>query len=115
MNLLNKGGAETLLRRLAQRSMKLGAGTKAQEAVAKLHAYLHERRDHLQYCYARNEGLDVGSGAIESAIDHVVQQRMKRSGMRWKRGGAAAMLALRCAYRSTGGMSALFSKLTAVA
>lgn len=82
---------------------------------SKLHTYLSERKDHLRYCYARNEGLDVGSGAIESAIDHVVQQRMKRSGMRWKRGVAKAMLGLRCAYRSTGGMEALFHQLNEVA
>jgi len=115
MNLLDRGGANTLLRRLAKRSMKLDAGSKEQKAVVDLHRYLSERKELLRYSYARNEGLDVGSGAIESAIDHVVQQRMKRSGMRWKRAGAAAMLALRCAYRSTGGMEAVFDRINEVA
>ena len=34
---------------------------------------------------------------------------MKRNCMRWTRGGAKAMAALHCAYRSTGGMDALFA------
>lgn len=36
------------------------------------------------------------------AVSHVVQQRMKRVGMRWRSAGADAMLALRSIYRSTG-------------
>lgn len=111
MNLLGRGEAATLLRRLVNLSMRLDAGSKQQEAVAALHCYLAERKNHLRYAYARNEGLDIGSGAIESAMDHVIQQRMKRSGMRWKRTGAAAMVGLRCAYRSTGGMNAVFRRL----
>jgi len=42
------------------------------------------------------------AGAIESAADHVVQQRMKRAGMRWSEEGGDAMLALRacvCSHR----------------
>ena len=42
------------------------------------------------------------SAYIESAASHVVQQRMKRVGMRWRAAGADAMLALRSIYRRTG-------------
>jgi hypothetical protein len=37
-------------------------------------------------CYAiyRDQGLPVGSGAVESPAKHLVQQRMKRAGMRWR-------------------------------
>ena len=34
-------------------------------------------------------------GAVESAAKHVVQQRMKRAGTRWRATGGRAMLALR--------------------
>lgn len=110
-NLLHDGRESVLLQRLARLSMGLEAGSPAQEAVAGLHRYLNERRGLLGYCAARQRGLLIGSGAIESAIGHVLQQRMKRSGMRWKRPGAAPMVALRCAYRSTGGMDALFARM----
>ena len=41
--------------------------------------------------------LPIGSGAVESSASHVVQQRLKRAGMRWSFAGAQALLAL-CAY-----------------
>ena len=50
----------------------------------------------------RIAGYYIGSGAVESAVSHVMQQRMKRVGMRWHAAGADAMLALRCVFRSTG-------------
>jgi hypothetical protein len=91
--------------------MTLKAVSKDQEAVAGLYTYLNDRRGSLKYREARNEGLIIGSGAVESAIGHVFQQRMKRSGMRWKHDGAEAMAALRCAYRSHKGLDAVFAKL----
>ena len=41
--------------------------------------------------------LLIGSGAVESAAKHLVQDRMKRAGMRWSRDGGEALLAL-CAH-----------------
>ena len=38
----------------------------------------------------RNAGDQIGSGAVESAVSYVVQQRMKRVGMRWRAPGADA-------------------------
>lgn len=72
-------------------------------ALLALHRYLNDRRPLLDYDRARAAGRHIGSGAIESAVGHVMQQRMKRAGMRWDWPGARAMLALRAAYRSTGG------------
>ena len=43
--------------------------------------------------------MPIGSGAVESAAKHVVQVRMKRSGMRWSDVGGQAILTL-CAYRA---------------
>ncbi len=51
----------------------------------------------MDYPTFRAHGLPIGSGAVESAAKHVVQVRMKRSGMRWSRNGGEALLAL-CAY-----------------
>ena len=47
----------------------------------------------------RLDDLRIGSGAIESAADHVVQRRMQRAGMRWSDTGGDAMLALRARLR----------------
>ena len=56
----------------------------------------------MRYATFRGRGYHIGSGAVESAVRYVVQQRMKRVGMRWRPAGADAMLALRSIYRSTG-------------
>jgi hypothetical protein len=71
-------------------------------AAEGLTRYLTTNRDRMQYQTFRAAGYPLGSGAVESAVSHVVQQRMKRVGMRWRAAGADAMLALRSIYRSTG-------------
>jgi len=65
-------------------------------------AYLERNRERMRYRTFRKLGYDIGSGAVESAIHHVVQQRMKRVGMRWSEGGADPMLNLRALYRTHG-------------
>jgi hypothetical protein len=72
------------------------------QAVEDLQRYLRTNRERMRYRTFREAGYQIGSGAAESAIGHVVQQRMKRSGMRWEAPGADAMLALRSVYRSIG-------------
>lgn len=71
-------------------------------AVEDLSRYLTTNRDRMRYQTFRAAGYATGSGAVESAVSHVVQQRMKRVGMHWRSRGADAMLALRSVYRSTG-------------
>ena len=107
-NLLRDGRVDALLDGLLRKSMRLVPGSKEQQAVADLHSYLNERRESLKYRDARNQGLIIGSGAVESAMGYVLQQRMKRAGMRWHGDGASAMAALRCAYRSSEGLKTVF-------
>jgi hypothetical protein len=71
-------------------------------AVEDLSRYLTTNRDRLRYQTFREAGYAIGSGAVESAVGHVIQQRMKRTGMHLHSAGADAMLALRSVYRSTG-------------
>jgi len=47
-------------------------------------------------CELRQHDLPIGSGAVESAAKHLVQQRMKRAGMRGSDLAARAILDLRC-------------------
>lgn len=73
---------------------------KAAEVRRVERAYFASRVERMDYPSLRLDGLPIGSGAIESAADHVVQRRMKRAGMRWSDTGADAMLALRARLRS---------------
>jgi hypothetical protein len=79
-------------------------------AVLDLHRYLTTNRERMRYQTFRTAGYRIGSGAVESAVSHVVQQRMKRVGMRWRAAGADAMLALRAVYRSTGAWDQLWAR-----
>ncbi len=115
LNQIKSGDADSMLRSVARAGMSQAAGTAAQTALADLHRYLHTRRHLLEYSKTIAQGLPVGSGAAESAIKHVLQLRMKRPGMRWTLPGARRMAALRCAYRSTGGLAAVHGETRRVA
>ena len=56
--------------------------------------------ERMHYPALRLDGLPLGSGAIESAADHLVPRRMKRAGIRWSEAGGDAILALRARLRS---------------
>ena len=62
--------------------------------------YFETNRNRLGYAKAIKNSLPIGSGIIESAGRHIVQQRLKQSGMRWSLPGAQNMLNLRTRHRS---------------
>ena len=68
-----------------------------QTPVRTAHRYLQQRRAHLDYAGTRAQGLNIGSGEIESGHRHVIQQRLKLAGSWWKEPSAEAMLGLRVA------------------
>lgn len=71
------------------------AGNKNKEA-AKLIAYYENNLQRMDYKKYQQMGCGlIGSGAIESAHRAVIQKRMKQSGQRWSKIGAANMLNLR--------------------
>jgi hypothetical protein len=72
----------------------------AAEALRLARGYFAKNAARMRYPLFRLDGLPIGSGAIESAADHVVQRRMKRAGMRWSDAGGDALLALRARLRS---------------
>jgi hypothetical protein len=72
----------------------------AAEVLRVERGYFAKHAERMAYPLFRDDGLPLGSGAIESAADHVVQQRMKRAGMRWSDDGGDALLALRARVRS---------------
>ena len=72
----------------------------AREALESLRSYLSDNSDRVDYPAYRYQHLPIGSGCVESAIGHVLQQRMKRAGMHWQSRGADSMIALRSLFRS---------------
>lgn len=75
-------------------------GRAAREALNSLRSYVTDNQDRIDYPAYRGAHLPIGSGCVESAMNHVLQQRMKRAGMRWRSRGADSMIALRALFRS---------------
>ena len=60
-----------------------------------LYHYIYENRNSINYPDYKANGYFVGSGAIESANKIVLQERLKRSGMRWEPQFAQYLLTLK--------------------
>ena len=76
----------------------LGTGLPAEplEAIKKAITYLEHQRPWIgSYERWRKLGYPVGSGMIERAVALVINRRMKKRGMRWKRVNGTAVVALR--------------------
>lgn len=67
----------------------------AEAPVRGVHQYIHKRKNNMDYAGAKAQGLPIGSGEIESAHRHVIQQRLKVAGAWWTLQNAEAMLQLR--------------------
>lgn len=58
-------------------------------------SYLRRRSQWMQYAHYRTRGLPIGSGVTEACCKTLFTQRVKLSGMRWKRHGLQIVLNLR--------------------
>lgn len=76
----------------------LPAGAEPVVALDEALTYLATQRDWLgDYAAWQAAGEPVGSGMVERAVAVVINWRMKRRGMRWRRTSATAIVALRVA------------------
>jgi hypothetical protein len=71
-------------------------------AIKDLVRYYRTNRKRMRYRAFRRLGLMIGSGFVESAHRHVLQDRMKRAGQHWSRDGGRGMTRLRAMYRTAG-------------
>ena len=87
---LRKSQHEKVLRDLKQFSSKrLGNGT------VNLYTYISNNANNIDYVTYESKGYFIGSGAIESGNKTILQDRLKRAGMRWNVATAQAMLSLK--------------------
>lgn len=91
------GGAEEIIRELE--GYRAHARKRVVDAVGPLLVYLEGKKHRMRYDEYLRQGYMIGSGAIESAVRSVMQQRCKLSGQRWGN-GAQAVLNIRAVYLS---------------
>ncbi|QTE23314.1 UPF0236 family transposase-like protein [Polaribacter cellanae] len=70
------------------------------EKLRQLVGYYNNHEKRMQYHVFKEKGLQIGSGAIESAHKDVLQKRLKLSGQRWTKKGLQQMAQLRVVYKS---------------
>lgn len=93
LRLLWEQGADGLLPWLRATTASTPQGA---EALERERGFFVRHAARMAYPTFRQQGLPIGSGAVESAAKTLVQQRLKRAGMRWSEAGAHAILQLRC-------------------
>ena len=71
------------------------AGGSMEHPLYRLAGYLENRQGQLDYAAARQQGLPIGSGAVEGGHRHVIQNRLKLPGAWWKEATVNPLLALR--------------------
>lgn len=97
---LRKGQIDALFASLQKHRAaipKRGPGTKSRRArVDKAIGYLTANRERLRYDELLKVDMDIATGAVEGAVNHVVGLRLDGSMMRWTMRRANHVLALRC-------------------
>lgn len=63
--------------------------------IRRVLGYFRRFRSQMNYAELAANDIPIGSGVQEAACKTLVTQRLKRSGMRWRRAGGQAMLTLR--------------------
>lgn len=93
--LKRSGGAGRVLHSAAAMRSRLGLHKSHQAEFERACNYLRNQRRFINYDEYKRLGLPIGSGVTEAACKTVFTQRLKLSGMQWKRGGAQIILRLR--------------------
>jgi hypothetical protein len=73
-----------------------------EDVVRTVRAYVVEHSARMDYPAFRARLFPLGSGAIESTVKNIMQQRQVLAGMRWTREGAHWVVNLRAVHRSVG-------------
>jgi hypothetical protein len=95
-----EGNVSQVVKGVGQSATKRGIKGDKREIIDSALGYLYANRDYMHYDRYLAEGLPIASGAVEGACKNLVKDRMERSGMRWKKPTAEAVLKLRALYLS---------------
>lgn len=93
--LLKPGGVNRVLHSAAALRDQVGLKGTARVAFTKAYRYLRKRMKYMKYAAYRRVGVPLGSGVTEAGCKTVYTERLKLSGMRWKKTGAQTILNLR--------------------
>jgi hypothetical protein len=87
------GFAKKLLNEFCSEAEKLPV--KKRGELQKVITYFQNHYKQMNYARQIKDGMPIGSGVTEAACKELIKQRLCNSGMRWKEGGASAVIAIR--------------------
>ncbi len=93
--LLQPGGHGRVLRSISKMFELYGVKAACRVEAKLAERYLRRYRRFRNYAQMKSLGYSIGSGIVESACKQIVSERMKLSGMRWKKQGAQKVISLR--------------------
>jgi hypothetical protein len=94
--LLQEDEAKTVIANISLMTCK----GKAKQGQRTILTYYENNLKRMNYKTYRDQGLLIGSGPMEAAHRHVIQQRMKLSGQRWTIQGAQQVANLKVTNKS---------------
>jgi len=94
---LKRGNIEAIEQMLVELKDKQNLAER-KEFVGDRLKYFMNNQEKMRYEKFKEQGLCIGSGAIESANKYVVQRRLKLQGMKWNEDNANYMVHLRAEY-----------------
>ena len=94
--LLQEDEAKTVIANISLMTCK----GKAKQGQRTILTYYENNLKRMNYKTYRDQGLLIGSGPMEAAHRHVIQQRMKLSGQRWTTQGAQQVAKLKVTNKS---------------
>src|SRR6202171_3836783 len=83
--LLKPGGVNRVLHSAAAFRDQVGLTGTKRAAFTKAYRYLRRRMKYMKYAAYRRVGVPLGSGVTEAGCKTVYTERLKLSGMRWKK------------------------------
>jgi hypothetical protein len=96
-SILDEGDIERLTFEMSQ---FIASSPDRQDDLEREVNYFKENAARMKYADFKEQKLFVGSGVTEAGCKHVIDKRLKQSGMHWSVKGANAVIALRCAILS---------------
>ncbi len=99
-DLILGGNAEKVVEEFRREAMKIPRrgpwNINRRNRLERAADYLRKRVSMMDYPWLRSQDLEIGSGAVEGAVKHVIGKRFDNGSMRWIRERAEALLQLRC-------------------
>jgi hypothetical protein len=89
------GKTETVIQTLEGLVQDPSTSPAQQEVLNTTIGYYRRNRPYMHYDRYLARGWPISTGVVEGACGHLVKDRMERSGMRWTKSGAQAILELR--------------------